>query len=151
VATETTMTADRIYVLQIVMVMENQWFADWGKPPVRVERSYYLDAFMFRAADDEAAYAEALTWLERPGPLTDSNNDLGDGGHTEYFPIGIHQLEEVALPADLVKLANGSGENIGLPGIEIDAIGKGGVPIVREKEQLAVFDPHIWRPSMRAT
>src|SRR4030095_16433958 len=99
-----TMPYDRLFVAQIVMVIENQWFGDRGEPPVRTERMYYVDDFLFAAPDEEAAYDRALKWMRNPGELTDSNNDLRDGGHTEYFPLGIHQLEEVALLQDVAKL-----------------------------------------------
>ena len=140
------MSYNRLFVAQIVMVMENQWFLDWGEPPVRTERKYYTNDFLFVAPDEEAAYDRVLKWLRNPGELTDSNNDLGGGGHTKYFPFGIHQLEEVALLQDVAKLSDDADDYVALPGIEIHGIDADGIPKIRRKEELEVFNPHRWRP-----
>jgi hypothetical protein len=133
------MANERLFVLQVVMAIEEQWFAESfeiGKEPVfdRIERRFYIDELLFAAHDEEDAYRTAVGWLEG---FSDANHD-GDGDITRYFAIGIHQLEEVARVSEVAEKAHDP-YGISLPGFYLGDVDSGGAPLVRQKEELEVF------------
>lgn len=131
------MTYDRLFVLQVVIAIEEQWFADHAKgPPARTTRSHQIADHLFAAADEDDAFRIASEWLASDS-FSDSNHD-GEGDLTCIFAIGIHQLEEVSR---LSQIAEQSHELYGieLPGFFLRDVDSSGVPIVRQKDELEVF------------
>lgn len=130
------MDGQRLFVLQVVMVREEQWFApETGGPPIRSEQSHYIQSSLFAATDAEEAYRLAQDSM--PG-YSDANHD-GDGDLTRYFALGIHQLEELPeRPADLPEAVRGTyGVDVGL--YDPAAVDSEGVPLVRPRDQLEAF------------
>jgi hypothetical protein len=126
----------RLFVVQVVIVEENLWFAtETGGPAIRSERAYYVESQLFAAPNAEAAYRLACKWL--PG-FSDSNHD-GPGDETRFFAAGIHELEETLprpdeLPSAVLELY---GVDVGrYDPSDVDA---DGVPLVRARDQLKVF------------
>jgi hypothetical protein len=126
----------RLFVVQVVMVQEEQWFApEISGPPTRSERRHYVESSLFAAPDAEAAYEMVCESLRG---YSDANHD-GPGDRTEYFALGLHQLEELTERlADLTEAVQGPyGLEIGLyDPADADAAG---VPLVRARDQLEVF------------
>jgi len=126
----------RLFVLQVVMAQEEQWFAPGtGGPPIRSERRHYIESTLVAAPDAEEAYRLARESLRG---YSDANHD-GRGELTRYFALGIHQLEElIERPDDLPAAVRGLyGVNLGLyDPAEVDA---DGVPLVRDRDQLQAF------------
>src|SRR6476660_1010354 len=86
------MPYDRLFVLQVVVAIEEQWFAESREgPPTRTARKYRIDGLLFAAADEDDAFRIASEWLANDA-FSDSNHD-GEGDLTRIFAIGIHQLE----------------------------------------------------------
>ena len=130
------MGRQRLFVVQIVMAQEEQWFAPETRgPPIRSERRHYVESTLFAATDAEAAYRMAKGSL--PG-YSDANHD-GPGDLTRYFALGIHQLEDLTEPlADLpeaVQRPYGIGVGLYDPA-EVD---DDGIPLIRAQDQLDVF------------
>jgi hypothetical protein len=129
----------RLFVVQVVMVQEERWFAPGTSgPPIRSGRRYYVESTLFAAVDAEAAYRMAEESLRG---YSDANHD-GPGDLTRYFALGIHQLEAlVEPPADLpeaVQRPYGVGVGLYDPA-EVDAEG---IPRIRTRDQLEIFqDP----------
>jgi hypothetical protein len=131
------MANDRLFVAQVVLAIEEQWFAPGtGGPPIRSERHYALDAMLFAAADEEQAYRTVSDWLANEG-FSDAHHD-GPGDLTRIFAIGIHQLEEVGRLSELPTAVHEQ-YGISLPGFYLDDVDASGAPIVRNKEDLEVF------------
>jgi hypothetical protein len=130
----------RLFVVQVVMVQEEQWFApETNGPPIRSERRYYIESSLMAAPDAGAAYEKAYASLRG---LSDANHD-GPGDCTEYFALGLHQLEHLTERlADLTEAVQSPyGLNLGIfnPADE----DSDGVPLVRERAELEVFlRPH---------
>jgi hypothetical protein len=126
----------RLFVVQVVVAHEQQWFAPGtGGPPVRRERRHYVESRLFAAPDAETAYRIACDWL--PG-FSDANRD-GPGDLTEIFAIGLHQLEELLprlgeLPSAVKEVY---GIDVGL--YDPSAVDAEGEPLVRARDQLDVF------------
>lgn len=127
---------DRLFVVQVVVAIEDQWFApDTDGPPIRVERRHHIAAHLFAAPNPDLAYLLATDWL--PG-FTDTNRD-GPGDLTKIFPLGLHQLEEVLprlteLPTAVCELY---GVDVG--GFDPSDVDVVGVPLVRTRNELEVF------------
>lgn len=127
---------DRLFVVQVVVAVEDQWFGPGTDgPPIRAERRHHIAAHLFAATDAEAAYATVTDWL--PG-FSDANHD-GSGDLTRMFPVGLHQLEEVLprlaeLPAAVRDLY---GVDVG--GFDPSDVDAAGVPRVRVRDELEVF------------
>lgn len=127
---------ERLFVAQVVVAVEDQWFAPGTDgPPVRAERRHRIEAYLFSAADAEAAYRTAVEWL---AGFSDANHD-GPGDLTRIFPIGLHQLEDVMprvaeLPTAVQELY---GVDVG--GYDPAAVDAHGVPRVRGRDELEVF------------
>lgn len=130
------MADPRLFVVQVVMVQEEKWFAPGTNgPPTRSERQYYLESSLMAAPDAQAAYEKACASLRG---LSDANCD-GPGDRTEYFALGLHQLEELtARLGDLTEAVQDSyGLNLGIfDSADVDVAG---VPRVRGREELEVF------------
>ena len=131
------MAHDRLFVLQVVIVIEEQWFAAGREgPATRTARRHRIDDLLFAASDEDDAYRIAMDWLANDG-FSDANHD-GEGDLTRIFALGIHQLEEVAwLNEVAVKTHELYG--IALPGFYLGDVDSSGVPLVRQKEELEVF------------
>jgi hypothetical protein len=131
------MVGERLYVVQFVVAVEDHWFGpETDGSPTRIERRHYIEAQLFAAADAESAYRVACEWL--PG-FTDANHD-GSGNLTRKFAVGIHQVDELELPAPSnlpAAVRRLYGVDVGRydPG-EVDP---GGTPLVRAKTELAIF------------
>ena len=126
----------KLFVSQVVMVQEEQWFAPGTSgPPIRSERRHYVESSLFAASDAERAFEMACEALRG---CSDANHD-GPGDRTEYFALGLHQLEELterlADLAEAVRGPNGLGVGLYDPA-DVDA---DGVPLVRQRERLEVF------------
>ncbi|MDX1944405.1 MAG: hypothetical protein SFU86_03285 [Pirellulaceae bacterium] len=131
------MAHDRLFVLQVVIAIEEQWFAPGTiGPPVRCERRYRVDEMLFAAADEEAAYRTATNWLSAEA-FSDQNHD-GPGDLTRIFAIGMHQLDEIAPLSQVAEQASDL-YGIDLPGFCLGDVDENGVPIVRVREELEVF------------
>lgn len=134
---------ERLFVLQVVIVVEQQWWANiCCGPPDRIERAYGINECLFPAADEHDAYRIASEWVGDPedpesGGFFDSDQD-GPGDLTRSFALGIHQLEELTL---LQRFDEELHEPYGihLPGFWLGDIDSNGVPLVRRKEELEVF------------
>lgn len=129
------MANDRLFVLQVVVAIEEQWFAVNRKgPPVRTERKHRITDCLFGAVDEDDAFRIANEWL---AGYSDANHD-GEGDLTRIFAVGIHELEEVGRVS---KVAHDAQEmyGIALPGFYLGDIDASGVPLVRSKDQLRVF------------
>lgn len=129
----------RLFVLQVVLVIEDQWF-EYGYSssavPSQVRKDYQIEEMLFSAADVEAAYRAARSWIEG-GAFTDANHD-GDGDVTKYYALGIHELAETTCFSELSEELAGP-YGVELPGFSISAVGAEGVPLVRSKDELEVF------------
>lgn len=80
---------ERLFVVQVVVAVEDQWFAPGTDgPPVRTERRHHVAAHLFAAADEEAAYRTAVGW---PPGFSGANHD-GPGDLTRLFTVGFYQL-----------------------------------------------------------
>ncbi len=127
---------NRLFVVQVVVVVEDQWFDSGADcPPTRFERQYHIDAFLFAATDEEAAYCTAVGWL--PG-FSDVNHD-GHGDLTQMFAVGLHQLEEVTHRRDQLSAAVGEVYGVDLGGFDPGDVDATGVPRIRDREELEVF------------
>ena len=126
----------RIYVAQIVVAEEDQWFGPGGMPPpIRTARCHHVAAHLFAAADAEAAYRTVSTWL--PG-FTDSTHD-GPGDLTVTSAAGIHEIEEVLTTPGELKSALHALYGVDLGGFDPDSRNADGVPLVRDKAELSIF------------
>ena len=131
------MANDRLFVAQVVLAIEEQWFAPGtAGPPIRTERHYALDAMLFAAADEQQAYSTVSDWLANEG-FSDAHHD-GPGDLTRIFAIGIHQLEEIGRLNELPTAVHEE-YGISLSGFYLDDVDASGAPIVRNKEDLEVF------------
>jgi hypothetical protein len=134
---------ERLFVLQVVVVIEEQWFAPGTTgPPIRTERAYRIEDCLFAAADENAAYCIACEWVggledQRGGGFADANHD-GPGDLTRIFALGIHQLEEIPLVTSFDEQLHES-YGVHLPGFYLGDVDADGVPLVRSKEELEVF------------
>jgi hypothetical protein len=128
---------DRLFVLQVVIAIEEQWFEPYTNGlPICTERAYRLNDRLFAAADEEDAYRMASGWLKNEA-FSDSDHD-GPGDLTRIFAIGIHQLEEIARLSEVSEEAHDL-YGISLPGFYLGDVDSNGVPVVRPKEDLEVF------------
>lgn len=131
------MTHDRLFVLQVVALIEDRWFErGLDHPPTRIERHFRIDPVLFAAADAEAAYLAASEWVTNDG-FSDPHPE-GAGDVSRIRALGIHQLQEVGRLGELAERVH-EPLGLGLPGFNLNAIDVEGVPLIREKEQLAVF------------
>lgn len=131
------MAYDRLFVLQVVVAIEEQWFAASREgPPTRTERRHRIDDLLFAASDEDDAFRIASERLANDA-FSDSNHD-GDGDLTRIFAIGIHQLEEVARVSEVAEKTHEL-YGIALPGFYLGDVDSSGVPLVRQKEELEVF------------
>ncbi len=128
---------DRLFVLQVVIAIEEQWFAaGTSDSPICTQRRYRIDDLLFAAHDEEAAYRTAADWVTSEG-FADQNHD-GLGDLTRIFAVGIHQLEEVVPVSHVAETANEL-YGISLPGFYLGDVDANGVPIVRAKDEMEVF------------
>jgi hypothetical protein len=131
------MADSRIFFLQVVFVIEDQWFANYhtgtNEPPIRTERRYGVDGRLFVATDEEAAYQWAVEVLDD----SDANHD-GRGDLTRFYCIGIHQLKELRGHSE-ISTEVGREYGLHLPGFLTDDVDAQGVPLIRRKEQLSIF------------
>lgn len=126
----------RLFVVQVVVVEENLWFAPGTDgPAIRTERSYRFASQLFAAEDAEAAYRLACEW---PPGFSDANHD-GPGDLTRILAMGLHELEEI-LPREC-ELASAVREFYGVDVGLYDprAVDGDGVPPVRVRDQLSAF------------
>lgn len=127
---------DRLFVLQVVIAHENQWFKPETNVVLRTERQYSIDAMLFAAADEHDAYKTATDWLENDC-FSDANCD-GCGDITRIFSVGIHQLEEVASLSDFADKSRDT-YGLELPNFSLADIDSDGKPRVRQKDELQAF------------
>ena len=139
---------ERLFVAQVVVAVEDQWFAPGTDgPPVRAERRHRIEAYLFAAADAEAAYRTAVEWL--PG-FSDANHD-GPGNLTRIFAIGLHQLENVLPRVTDLPTAVQEQYGVDVGGYDPAAVVAHGVPQVRGRDELDVFRvQQLLRPSGEA-
>ncbi len=123
----------RLFVAQIVLASEDQWFTPGTDgPPIRSRLSYAIDAQLFAALDEEDAFRIASAWIADNG-FSDSNHD-GPGDLTHMSTLGIHQIEEIVCLEDLPAAVHGL-YGVGLPGVNCGE----GAPLVRSKNELEIF------------
>jgi hypothetical protein len=126
----------RLFVAQIVIVIEEQWLGS-GAKVVRTETSYAIHSQMLSAIDEESAYEKVKGWLDNEG-FSDSNHD-GAGDMTKMYALGIHQIEEIVSLDELVEAAAGP-YGVDLPVFSLAAVDKkSGAPTVSEKRDLEIF------------
>ena len=131
------MSYDRLYVLQVVVAIEEQWFGpDTNGPPIRTDRFYTIDDLLFAAADEEDAFVMATNWIVDDA-FSDANHD-GPGDLTRIFALGIHQLKEVGRISEFPEKVHAQ-YGLSLPGFYMGDMDCNGVPIVRQREELEVF------------
>ena len=131
------MPYDRLFVLQVVVAIEEQWFAEGCEGlPTRTERRYAIDHSLFAATDEDDAFLKSSEWLTN-NAFSDDNHD-GEGDLTRMFAIGIHQLEEVSRLSDIAEKTHEM-YGIALPGFYLGDLDSSGVPLLRPKEELEVF------------
>jgi hypothetical protein len=131
------MPNDRLFVLQVVIAIEEQWFAEGGEGrPLRTTRQHRIDDSLFAAADEDDAFRLASDWLANDA-FSDSHHD-GEGHLTRIFAIGIHQLEEVARVSEVAAKSHEL-YGIRLPGFYLGDVNPSGVPQVRQKDELELF------------
>ena len=127
---------DRLFVLQIVVVHEDQWLKPETEIVLRVDRQYSIEAMLFAAADEHDAYNTATDWMASNG-FSDAHHD-GRGDRTRIYSVGIHQLEEIATIGDFADRSRGT-YGLDLPGFWLADIDSDGVPAVRQKDDLEAF------------
>lgn len=133
---ENELIRDRLFVLQVVIAHEDQWFKPETNVVLRTERQYSIDAMLFAAADEHDAYKTATDWLENDG-FSDANCD-GYGDITRIFSVGIHQLEEVASLSDFADKSRDT-YGLTLPNFWLPDIDSDDKPRVRQKDELQAF------------
>ena len=92
---------DRLFVLQVVVVHEDQWFKPYTEIVLRTDRQYRIDEMLYAAADEHDAYKTAMEWLEHGG-FSDAHHD-GAGDLTVQSSAGIHELVEIASLSDIAS------------------------------------------------
>lgn len=131
------MSCDRLFVLQVVVAIEEQWFGpNKNGLPLRTDRRYRIDDLLFAAADEEAAFVMSTNWIIDDA-FTDANHD-GSGDLTRIFALGIHQLTEVGRVSEFPEKAHEL-YGLSLPGFYLGDMDCNGVPIVRQREELEIF------------
>lgn len=131
------MNDQRLFVAQIVVANEDQWFAPgMAEPPIRSEKHYLIEAQLFSASDEEDAYRIASNWITN-GSFSDSNHD-GLGDLTQIFGVGIHNIEEIVRLNEIPNAINDL-YGLSLPVFAIDEIDQDGVPLMRAKHELEIF------------
>jgi hypothetical protein len=128
---------ERLFVLQVIVAVENQWLSNGREqPPTRTMRQYRVEDLLYSAVDEEAAFRMADDWMAN-GAFSDRNHD-GPGDFTLMFAIGIHELSEIVNANEVVAKAKEL-YGIVLPGFWLGDIDANGVPTVRSKKDLEVF------------
>src|SRR5262245_15030478 len=148
------MTRQRLFVVQVVVGTEHQWLGPAnvvqvraGHEPrwfaaedrdkvIRAERHYWIDQQLFAADDEKDANRIVHDWLDSHA-YSDSDHD-GPGDVTQWFGMGIHQLEEVTTTAEF-SAAVRELYGVTLPNFDPSEVTAQGIPIVRDKDQLEVF------------
>ncbi len=128
--------AQRLFCAQIVILMEDLWFAPQSDLVTRSEAKYQLACQIIMALDAEDAYKKVKSWIDGNG-FSDSNHD-GLGDLTRFSTLGIHEIEEIDSLPDLRKsLADLYGTY--LPVFNLWDVDEQGRPLIRSKEQLEIF------------
>ena len=127
---------DRLFVVQIVVVHENQWHEPATEVVLRAEREYSIDEILFAAVDENDAFETATKWLADHA-FSDAHHD-GRGDRTRVFAAGIHQLEEIASLSDLADRTRDL-YGVKLPGFWMSEIDAKMMPAVRQKDDLEIF------------
>jgi len=135
-AVKTTNANERLFVAQVVILVEDLWFAPGSTDVVRTSNSYYVSFQLLSAQDEESAYSKAKSWIDSGG-FSDSNHD-GDGNLTKFKGIGIHQIEEICNLAELPKTAAGT-YGVDLAAFNPSEVNAQGAPIIRAKDELEIF------------
>ncbi len=129
-------SVQRLFCAQIVVLMEDLWFAPQSDLVTRSQVKYQLACQIIMALDAEDAYKKVQSWIEGNG-FSDSNHD-GLGDLTRFATLGIHEIEEIDNFGDFRKsLADLYGAH--LPGFNLWDVDEQGRPLVRSKEQLDIF------------
>lgn len=132
-----------LFVATFVVVVEERWFTSPNEPyvsetqriPDRFDRNYYLQSNLYLASGREQAHEKALSWVDG---FEDCNHH-GIGDLTAHYSVGIFDIEEVVLgqrPFDQC-VADLYGVEVGF--ISCKDIGKDGIPRIRAKGELSVF------------
>lgn len=132
--------SDRLYVVQVVIAVEHQWFAvGTDGPPVRTTRHHHVTAQLFEAADAETAYRTAVGWL--PGFSDSFHDEDGTCDLIRVFAVGIHELEALSPRMTRLELSQAVGEVYGVEVGRFDpaAVDAAGAPLVRARSELDVF------------
>ena len=125
---------DRLFVLQVVVIHEHQWFKPETEIVERSEREFAIDEIIFNAADEEDAYETAKKMLDG---FSDAHHD-GRGDRTKVDGCGIHQLEEITSLKDFADKTRDL-YGVHLPGFDPSDVDSCGVPTVRQKDDLEIF------------
>lgn len=133
----------RLFVAQLVHVWEAQWFApgvsyhhpasDGVATPERSERRYSIMVTMFPAADEDAAYQQAMDEVANE---SDVNFD-GPSHRNVYYMLGIHQLEEYPSAEHFNDDLDRRG--VWIASVHPSEVDSAGAPRVRAKEELEIF------------
>ncbi len=130
------MTVDRLFVMHVIIAVEEQWFAPGNaESPIKVERRHHIDAILFAATDEDEAYRMAIDWL--PG-FSDSHHD-GVGDLTRMFAVGLHELDEVSLRVADLSAAVREMYGVDVGKYDPSMVDITGLPQVRSKDELQVF------------
>ena len=127
---------DRLFVVQVVIVAEEQWLDSNTYVVNRTEREYCIHNHLFAADNEEDAYQIVCGWIEGES-FSDGNHD-GVGDVTRIFAIGIYDLTEID-PLSQLKKTTHDIYGVDLPGFCLDDVDTQGIPVIKQKQELEVF------------
>lgn len=121
-----------IYVAHFVVLQQDLWYAaDASHEVTRTSEARRIESHLFEADDASHAYLKASKMISS---LSDAHCD-GDGDVTEFFGLGLYDLEEVFLAARSLDE-----ELRGPYGVEVGGIRwSQAEPEIRLREQLSIF------------
>jgi hypothetical protein len=127
---------DRLFVAQVIIVIEQQWLDTTTYILNRIERKHSIQDLLFAAEDEEDAYKIVYGWIEGES-FSDRNHD-GIGDVTRIFALGIYNLTEID-PLSQLQAKTHDIYGVDLPGFYIGDLDSQGIPVIKQKEELEVF------------
>jgi hypothetical protein len=127
---------DRLFVAQVIIVIEQQWLDTTTYILNRTERKHSIQDLLFAAEDEEDAYKIVYGWIEGES-FSDGNHD-GIGDVTRIFALGIYNLTEID-PLSQLQAKTHDIYGVDLPGFYIGDLDSQGIPVIKQKEELEVF------------
>jgi hypothetical protein len=127
---------NRLFVVQVVIVIEQQWLDTKTYIVNRTERQYNTVSHLFAAEDEEDAYKIVSGWIDGES-FSDANHD-GAGDMTEIFALGIYDLTEIE-PLSQLQAKTHDIYGVDLPGFYLGDLDESKVPVIKKKEEMEVF------------